>query len=227
MKENKTKHAIVIFVKTPGFSPIKTRLAKSIGKIAAEEFYRLSIAAIQQVISTAVKSLDRNIVPFWAVAENDLAVANSWTDFEIIFQRGDSLGERLYNIHNDLVQRFDSVAFIGGDAPQINVDLIKSAFKFETGVPQVNVGPACDGGFYLFSSNSPIDKSAWLTPIYSGAETLSQLLNCLEGSHRINKLPMLTDVDAAEDLSALRFELESLELLTLEQKELLSWVRES
>ena len=47
----------------------------SIGKASAEEFYQLSVAAIKQVISEAVASKCKNLTPFWAVAEDDLAVA--------------------------------------------------------------------------------------------------------------------------------------------------------
>jgi len=39
--------AIAIFAKTPGLSPVKTRLAKSLGQVAAENAYRLSVAAKQ------------------------------------------------------------------------------------------------------------------------------------------------------------------------------------
>ena len=53
--------AIAIFVKTPGISPIKTRLAASIGQQKAEDFYRLSLKSL---VST-LKEID--ITPYWAV----------------------------------------------------------------------------------------------------------------------------------------------------------------
>ena len=42
--------AIAIFVKTPGLSPIKTRLAKTLGQVAAENAYRLSVKSIKATV---------------------------------------------------------------------------------------------------------------------------------------------------------------------------------
>ena len=38
-----------IFAKTAALSPVKTRLAASIGKAEAEQFYHLSVLAIEQL----------------------------------------------------------------------------------------------------------------------------------------------------------------------------------
>ena len=45
------KHgAAAIFVKTPGISPIKTRLAVGIGQANAESFYKMSCQATGEVL---------------------------------------------------------------------------------------------------------------------------------------------------------------------------------
>ena len=59
--------AIAVFVKTPRLSPVKTRLAASIGTPNAEQLYRLCIGAIEQTLDTTLKNL--NATPFWAVGE--------------------------------------------------------------------------------------------------------------------------------------------------------------
>ena len=59
--------AIAVFVKTPGLSPVKTRLAATIGTAAAEQFYTHCTEAIRETLETASKTMD--IVPFWAVGE--------------------------------------------------------------------------------------------------------------------------------------------------------------
>jgi glycosyltransferase A (GT-A) superfamily protein (DUF2064 family) len=41
--------ALAIFVKTPGLSPVKTRLAEGIGQARAEAFYRLAVDAVAEV----------------------------------------------------------------------------------------------------------------------------------------------------------------------------------
>ncbi len=55
------KIAIAIFVKTPGVSPLKTRLAASLGQEKALHFYKLSLKCI---ISTLEETA---INPYWAV----------------------------------------------------------------------------------------------------------------------------------------------------------------
>ena len=64
------KCAIAIFAKTIGLSPVKTRLAVSIGQDKAEQFYRLSIACIEDVLR-AVVSENPSIFPHWVLAEEE------------------------------------------------------------------------------------------------------------------------------------------------------------
>ena len=53
--------ALAIFVKTPSLSPVKTRLAQSIGEDKAIAFYMLCLEAIKET----AKQIDADVV--WAV----------------------------------------------------------------------------------------------------------------------------------------------------------------
>ncbi|HCO24225.1 MAG TPA: hypothetical protein DIT97_14715, partial [Gimesia maris] len=44
--------AIAVFVKTPGYSPLKTRLAQSVGTVQAEQFHILSAKAVAAVVQS-------------------------------------------------------------------------------------------------------------------------------------------------------------------------------
>ncbi|HEV8692715.1 MAG TPA: hypothetical protein VGQ93_00795, partial [Lysobacter sp.] len=58
---------LAIFVKTPGYSPVKTRLAADCGRAYAEAWYRRAAAAVASVAKIAA---DREgIAVYWAVAE--------------------------------------------------------------------------------------------------------------------------------------------------------------
>ncbi len=59
--------SLAIFVKTPGYSPVKTRLAASIGQRRAEQFHRLAAAAVAAVAKAAMPA----VTPYWAIAERD------------------------------------------------------------------------------------------------------------------------------------------------------------
>jgi glycosyltransferase A (GT-A) superfamily protein (DUF2064 family) len=47
--------ALVIFAKTIGVSPVKTRLAAAIGKLNAEAFYRHSLFVTAEVVKKLLK----------------------------------------------------------------------------------------------------------------------------------------------------------------------------
>ena len=67
---------IAVFVKTPGLSPVKTRLAQEIGIEKAEKIYRLCCEWTKDALIRA-----QSITPlqlFWAVAEEEgMKIINS------------------------------------------------------------------------------------------------------------------------------------------------------
>jgi len=67
----KQKNAIAVFVKTPGLSPVKTRLAEGIGENRALEFYDLALECVMK-LGEAVDAAS-----YWAVAEEEAVVSTS------------------------------------------------------------------------------------------------------------------------------------------------------
>ena len=64
------KVAVGVFVKTPGHSPIKTRLAAGAGEAAAGEFYELAAVVMRELLLELQAPGDGfEFRPFWAVAE--------------------------------------------------------------------------------------------------------------------------------------------------------------
>ena len=116
--------AIAIFVKTPGLSPIKTRLASSIGVSAAERFHLLSAKAIESVVLDAFRA-EPACIPYWAVAEKEAVHTPYWKSFQTIWQGEGSLGERLACVYDELIQQHSFVIFIGADSPHITSHLLR------------------------------------------------------------------------------------------------------
>jgi glycosyltransferase A (GT-A) superfamily protein (DUF2064 family) len=109
--------AVAIFVKTPGLSPVKTRLAAGgMGAEAATEFHRLSVAGV-------ARACGDDVAPYWAVAEREALAPPAWRGFPAIWQGEGGLGARLDRIYATLLQRHGRVLLIGADAPQITPDL--------------------------------------------------------------------------------------------------------
>lgn len=218
-------HAIAVFVKTPSLSPVKTRLAKDIGAARAEEFYKLSVAAVKEIVTSAC--IESGSIPFWAVAEPLQDCGFYWKDFEIVEQGSGGLGDRLSHVYGALKKKFDIVTLIGADAPQISSLVLTRpaellAHKMESSAV---IGPADDGGFYLFSSNAELTEAVWKKTTYSTSETLKELLANLWSLHQISMFQALTDVDTATDLPILKRELESVPVLSPAQQTLLTWLR--
>ena len=216
--------ALAIFTKTPGLSPVKTRLAEAIGTGAAVQFHRLAAAATAEVAAACIDAVE----PCWAVAEDDPEAFAAWRDFPAIRQGRGGLGERLHRVYARLQGRHGAALMIGTDIPQLRPALIRDAVAAlaDRGVDYV-LGPARDGGFWLFGGSRPVAGAAWLAVPYSAADTADALCRNLAGSGELRRLPVLTDVDSAADLTALESALARLHSPTPGQQALLRWLRET
>lgn len=220
MTSNRLKStAVAIFVKTPGLSPVKTRLAASIGTAAAEEFYKLCTEAIQQTLIRATQTID--IVPFWAVGEQAGLDHPLWQSFDSIYTGEGDLGERQHHIYQYLQAKYQRVILIGADSPQLSVKHLGDAIA-ALDSHQFALGPAVDGGYYLFAGRVPIAKDIWTNVTYSEADTAEQLLAQLPS--KVAVLDCITDVDTVEDLAVLEREVEAEKSININIKKLINYI---
>jgi len=216
--------AIVVLVKTPGLSPVKTRLAASIGTQAAELFYIHSAKAVASIVFSACKTT-QGLKPYWAVAEKAGLNAHHWNQFDTIWQGDGELGNRLFHIYNELLKYHSFVIMMGADCPFISTSLLnKSAFLLtQAKTPTFVLGRALDGGFYLVGGLSPIYKPDWLSVPYSSATTAERLASTLKNHGLLTELPWLPDVDTFEDLKQVPRFIHTNTESTAEQQALMSW----
>jgi len=213
------KTAIAIFVKTPGWSPVKTRLAATLGKDTAEAFH---LQAAQTVAAT-LKQLASAAQGYFAVAEAEALTQPCWQTLPCIAQGAGGLGERLARVYRDLQQRYASVVLIGADSPQMTVAQLSEAINWLSDSSQARLvyGASTDGGFWLVGGTVAIPETVWTDVSYSQADTGSQLLKRIKPLGEIKHLPMLGDVDEATDLLALQQALHDLPIPSPEQQQLL------
>ncbi|MGA7964886.1 MAG: TIGR04282 family arsenosugar biosynthesis glycosyltransferase [Gammaproteobacteria bacterium] len=217
------KPALAIFVKTPGLSPIKTRLAAGIGAQAALRFHRLAAAATAEAVSACGPAL----TPYWAVAEDNAVTHDYWSEFPRLWQGTGTLGERLHRIHTELQTRHGSALMIGADTPQLTPALLQQAITTLKKPGTVHVlGPAKDGGFWLFGSKQPIAAPIWNAIPYSRHNTTEALRHALYDTGNLDTLNQLTDVDTAEDLSVLIETLQNLPNPLPTQTKIIAWFSE-
>lgn len=205
--------AIAIFVKTPSFSLIKTRLAETLGNEKALEFYHLSLDAISQVIDEC------DISPYWAVAEEEGLREPLWQGYPSLYTGGKGLGECQYHIYETLLKEYNKVLLIGADAPQISQNIIDQAIE-HLDTNDFVIGPASDGGYYLFGGRKSTPSKMWEFVPWSTSST-REILEGLLPSMPAHCM-MLTDVDIEENLAKIGQEM--LEYKTLGQQRLLEWL---
>ncbi|MBX6419582.1 MAG: DUF2064 domain-containing protein [Nevskia sp.] len=216
------KTALAIFVKTPGFSPVKTRLAQTLGREAAETFYRLAVDATAAVARACAPRL----AVYWAVAENDPAAWSVWSGFPVIAQGAGGLGERLHRVYAELRARHGAVLLIGADTPQLTPALLLAArAAVRDPATPFALGASADGGFWLCGGCLPLPASVWTAVRYSQADTADQLRGGLRAHGAIAELPCLRDVDDAADLPAVAQALAALSDPLPAQRRLADWLR--
>lgn len=192
--------AIAIFVKTPGLSPVKTRLAVKIGQKNAETFHLASAKSVASVVQVLIE--DNDIKGYYAVAEQSAVNHLFWEDLPCIWQGEGGLGERMAHIYQSLLAKHDYVILVGADIPQMTVEELLIALKWleasERG--KLAFGPSEDGGFWLFGGNCNIPLKNWTDVKYSQSDTGKQFINKIKQAGEIKTLTSLRDVDEVEDL---------------------------
>ena len=214
---------LAIFVKTPGHSPLKTRLAQAIGRDAAEAFHRHAAAAVADVVIRAQASMP-GLVAYWAVAEPDALDAPIWRDLPRIAQGDGDLGARMRTVCETLRERHGCAVLIGADAPQLRADDVLAACTTLDSHDHA-IGPSEDGGFWLFGTRIAVPEHAWSETPWSQSDTALRFLDAL-GDSSVATLRRLCDVDTVDDLAARAEALRALSAPTTKQAALARWLRD-
>jgi uncharacterized protein len=194
--------AVCAVVKTPGLSPVKTRLAKTIGTERAEEFYTFSLGSISKLFeSMSQKENSFQLKPYFAVAEEQALVHSFWKGKNTLLQVPGTLGAKLSALYNALQKTHKAVLFVGGDMPHLTVShLEKSIEILRSETSDFVLGPTLDGGFYLFGGCQALPPEVFTNVEYSLSTTRAQLAALLESRGSVALLDVAFDVDEWEDL---------------------------
>lgn len=212
--------ALAIFVKTPGRSPVKSRLAAMRGRVWAEDWYRRAAAAVAEVAAKA------GVTGYWAVAEAE--ATGAWAGLPVMAQGDGGLGERMARVHATLVARHGSGLLLGADAPQVSPPVLREAVAWlDAPTPRLVLGPSRDGGFWLFGANVVPPEGAWTGVAYSAPDTARDFRAAFDPYGAWHVLPMLTDADRSEDLPHVLAELTALPDPLPAQRALAEWMRRS
>jgi glycosyltransferase A (GT-A) superfamily protein (DUF2064 family) len=218
--------ALAIFVKTPGLSAIKTRLADSVGPEVSEKFYRASLRATAACAREVQRQYGKLQV-YWAVAESEGLDSPMWVEFPTVYQGEGSLGLRLSNVYKELLNRHQFVCFIGADSPHIGAgQLLDGVFETARNAQKKFIlGETNDGGFYFFGGSLPVPEMVWTSVAYSSIQTANELSSRLFRIAGVSTIRRDFDVDTVDDLLKYKEDGFAGPNLLPEQLSLIQWVK--
>jgi rSAM/selenodomain-associated transferase 1 len=189
-----------VFVKVPEPGRVKTRLVPPLSGDGACRLYRafvsdlfLGIGKLKKVRGTVFYSGEdpeklKDLIP---------------ESYELVPQRGATLGERLVAAFDHLLAEEERTAvIIGSDSPDLPVQYLKRAF-LKLKHKDVVLGPAADGGYYL------VGLKARAPELFEGIDwgenaVLGQTLERIKSKEvTLSALPLWYDVDTPAALRLL------------------------
>jgi len=202
--------ALAVFVKTPRLSPLKTRLASTIGKEKAELFYQISCQWTEEVMKKLRAEIP--IEAYWAVAEKEAIHTKYWKSLPTVFQGEGDLGQRLAHVYDELYKKYGSCVVLGADSPELSLEhLLDGVREFLAPEgPEFILGKTVDGGFYALGGKIALPQELWTDVSYSQATTAEEIEKKLIEFGTVKHLPLCADVDTFEDLKDVMARLKNL-----------------
>jgi len=188
---------LLLFVRNPESGKVKTRLAKDLGNEKALEIY-IKLLEHTHSITQQVKAAK---LVYYAdeVKEHDLWESG---EYQKSVQPAGDLGYKMeYAFNKAFLEGYKDVVIIGSDCLQLDQELIEQAFSdLETG--DIVLGPATDGGYYLLGMKQ-LHSSLFRDKAWSTASVFSETLAAIKHENlTYTLLPVLSDIDRAEDVPA-------------------------
>lgn len=144
--------ALAVMIKAPRAGAVKTRLVPPLDH---EEAAQLSICFLRDTASNIAKAASlgasEGVAVYTPVGAEAAFNGLLHDDFNLVAQRGESFGERLFHAAEDLLALgYESLCLIDSDSPTLpNPFLVDAVRWLAQPGDRVVLGPADDGGYYL------------------------------------------------------------------------------
>jgi len=194
------KQTLVLFIKAPIVGQVKTRLQPDLSPDKAVKVYKAMVMDLLEMLS----QLNIPIVLHYTPADSEDLIRN-WLGQTYSFnpQQGDDLGSRMsHALTSTFNEGVDQAILIGSDIPELNAEIIQTAFQ-KLDENDLVIGPTLDGGYYLIGINRP--RPELFTGIHWSTETVfSETLTVARSLDMdVAELEPLSDIDFPNDLKAL------------------------
>jgi rSAM/selenodomain-associated transferase 1 len=187
---------LILFIKYPVLGHVKTRIAETLGDDFAFGLYKSLLADVSDLI----RQINAEAIIAYSGPEG--VTFDQFSGIPCIPQRGNNIGERMYNSFFDIFPSVDGKCLlIGGDIPGITAEILDEGYDILERADIV-LGPTTDGGYYCVGLKQGCLKSTifqdmpWGTSLVF-TETISRITE--EGLSWVS-LPVLSDLDKIDDL---------------------------
>jgi len=178
---------LILFAKEPVGGNVKTRLQ---GYLSQDRCVKLYKAFLRDTLDVMNKiSCKHKIIAYDSHGKRPRYLKKIAPHYAFYKQKGDSLGERMYNAFRFAKDTGASkMVIIGSDSPTLPASSIKKSFGL-LGRADVVLGPSFDGGYYLIGLKSPcvglFKGITWSSP--------TVLENTIKNAHKLKKRVALLD----------------------------------
>jgi uncharacterized protein len=200
---------VLVVAKAPVPGAAKTRLAAGVGEQAAADIAAAALLdTLDAVLATPVEARVVALTGDMDAASNSDEIHTLLADFTVVPQRGESFAERLANAHLDAAAAFAGlpVLQIGMDTPQVTADLLGDCARELLACDAV-LGPARDGGWWVLGvTNAAMADCLRSIPTSRSDTGVATLTALRDTGVDVGLVPVLADVDTADDIDAVRRE---------------------
>ena len=193
MQQKRKSKALIIFIKNPLSGKVKTRIASQTSDDYALKVYK----ALLDHTRSVTESLE---VTRYLYYSEHIPESDDWDPLRYVkrTQSEGGLGIKMMEALKDALSDHEQVLIIGSDCIQINAHDIRAAFNKLDDYDTV-LGPAIDGGYYLFGTKTcnPVflHDIPWSTEVVAD-KTLEAIISSGYSCHFTRPL---SDIDYLED----------------------------
>ena len=181
-----------VFARAPRLGTVKRRLARDIGDRAALRFHKGTAESLLRDLAH-----DRRFTTRLAVTPEG---ARWRVPVPVVGQGRGDIGARMRRACARVPR--GAVVIVGSDIPGVGAREVAAAFR-ALGRADAVFGPALDGGYWLVGMGPRRPARPFAGARWSTEHALADTLVNFRG-RRVAFLPMMRDVDTAEDLRAVR-----------------------
>ena len=199
-------NAVAIMARKPEPGLVKTRLVPPLSQEDASRLYHCFLLdKIEQV--NGIKEAS-HYVAFTPDSSRDFFENLIPTDFILLPQKGEDLGERLADVSSTLLDEgYERIAIMDSDSPNLPTRYISEGLEALESADVV-LGPCEDGGYYLIGLSSKLPEIFEGIPWSTSHVTEVTTKKVRDLGKTVALLPKWYDVDTFEDLKRLKMGLD-------------------